>query len=40
MKHNRIRYDVCKIDTHRASYSGYLKCKKHLETKQQKSYFS
>ena len=35
MKHNRMSCDVCKIDIRRASYSRDLKCRKHLENKQQ-----
>ena len=31
MKYNRVSFDICKIDIHRASYSRHLKIKKHLE---------
>ena len=35
MEYNRVRCDICRIDTHRASYSRYLKIKKHLESMSQ-----
>ena len=35
MKHNSVRCDNCKINIHRASYSGHLKSKKLLEKIQQ-----
>ena len=37
VKHNGFGCGICKINIHRASYSGHLKCEKHLENMSQKN---